>query len=154
MLYVIIITKLQIKHRKKLVKTLRLFESPPLPTKASKINMSKKNDTSSNNVMMEKIEKIEEKLENYESSNKDMKVALASNMEAIDGLNTKLDKICHLLGVSTENGGKMNESYHVRYSDFFQQMFLRMLFKMELWFSKKATEIDRSPTLILNSSYV
>ena len=69
--------------------------------------------------MMEKIEKIEEKLENYESSNKDMKVALASNMEAIDGLNTKLDKISHLLGVLTENGGKMNESYPVRHSEFF-----------------------------------
>ena len=84
--------------------------------------------------MMEKIEKIEEKLENYESSNKDMKVALASNMAAIDGLNTKLDKISQLLGVLTENGGKMNESYPVRLSEFFfEQIFLRMLFKsMEL----------------------
>ena len=98
------------------MKTLRLFESPPLPTKAPKIkSMSMKNNTPSNNVMMEKIEK----LENYESSNKDMKVALASNMEAIDGLNTKLDKISHLLGVLTENGGKMNESYPVRHSEFF-----------------------------------
>lgn len=102
------------------MKTLRLFESPPLPTKAPKIkNMSKKNNTPSNNVMMEKIDKIEEKLENYESSNKDMKVALASNMEAIDGLNTKLDKISHLLGVLTESGGKMKESYPVRHSEFF-----------------------------------
>ena len=97
-----------------------LFEIPPLPTKAPKIkNMSKKNNTPSNNVMMEKIEKIEEKLENCESSNKDVKVALASNMKAIDGLNTKLDKISLLLGVLTENGGNMSESYPVRHSDFF-----------------------------------
>ena len=82
-------------------------------------NMSKKNDTPSNNVMMEKLEKIEEKLENYESSNKDMKVTLASNMAAIDGLNTKLDKISQLLGVLTKNGGKMNEAYPVRLSEFF-----------------------------------
>ena len=90
-------------------------------------NISKKNDTPSNNVMMEKLEKIEEKLENYESSNKDMKVTLASNMAAIDGLNTKLDKISQLLGVLTENGGKMKESYPVRFSEFFEQLFLRML---------------------------
>ena len=83
-------------------------------------NMSKKtDDTPSNNVMMEKLEKIEEKLEIYESSNKDMKVTLASNMAAIDGLNTKLDKISQLLGVLTENGGKMNEAYPVRLSEFF-----------------------------------
>ena len=172
------------------MKTLRLFESPPLPTKSPKIkldeatfeikstkmnieianvdklkvaelrtvlssheldtkgtqpilverlrsyleglppkNMSKKNDTPSNNVMMEKLEKIEEKLENYESSNKDMKVTLVSNMAAIDGFNTKLDKISQLLGVLTENGGKMNEAYPVRLSDFF---FKQILFLV--WF--------------------
>ena len=68
---------------------------------------------------MEKIEKIEGKLENYESSNKDMKVALASNRVAIDGFNTKLDKISELLGLLTENGGKMNEGYPVRLSELF-----------------------------------
>ena len=100
-------------------KDMEAIESPPLPTKAPKIkNLSEKN-TPSNNVMMEKIEKIEEKLENYKSSNKDMKAALASNMEAIDGFNTKLDKISELLGVLTENGGKMNEAYPVRLSELF-----------------------------------
>ena len=93
-------------------------QSPPKPTKALKIKncivvmekILKKNGNSSNNVMMKKLDKIEEKLESYESSNKDMKNALASNMEAIEGLNSKLDKISQLLGVLTENGGKMNES--------------------------------------------
>jgi len=111
------------------------IESPPLPTKAPKIkNMSKKNNTTSNNVMMAKIEKIEEKLENYESSNKDMKVALASNMAAIDGLNTKLDKISQLLGVLTENGGKMNESYpetKIFYSFYGNIMTCESFFDME-----------------------
>jgi len=110
-------------------------QSPPLPTKAPKIkNMSKKNNTPSNNVMMAKIEKIEEKLENYESSNKDMKVALASNMAAIDGLNTKLDKISQLLGVLTENGGKMNESYpeaKIFYSFYGNIMTCESFFDME-----------------------
>ena len=101
-------------------KDMEAIESPPLPTKTPKIkNVSKKQSTPSNNVMMEKIEKIEEKLENYKSSNKDMKAALASNMEAIDGFNTKLDKISELLGVLTENGGKMNEAYPVRLSELF-----------------------------------
>ena len=101
------------------MKTLLLFESPPLPTKTPKIkNVSKKQSTPSNNVMMEKIEKIEEKLENYKSSNKDMKAALASNTAAIDGFNTKLDKISDLLGLLTKNGGKMNAAYPVRFSEF------------------------------------
>ena len=102
------------------MKTLLLFESPPLPTKTPKIkNTAKKNNTPANNDMIEKIEKIEEKLENYKSSNKDMKAALASNTAAIDGFNTKLDKISDLLGLLTENGGKMNEAYPVRLSELF-----------------------------------
>ena len=120
------------------MKTLRLFESPPLPTKTPKIeNMAKKNNTPANNDMMGKIEKIEEKLENYKSSNKDMKAALASNTAAIDGFNTKLDKISDLLGLLTKNGGKMNAAYPVRFSEFYflRQILLRMLFKiMELVF--------------------
>jgi len=97
-------------------------------------NMSKKNDTPSNNVMMEKLENIEEKLENYESSNKDMKVTLASNMAAIDGLNTKLDKISQLLGVLTKNGGKMNEAYpetKIFYSFYGNIMTCESFFDME-----------------------
>ena len=88
--------------------------------------------TPSNNVIMEKIEKIEEKLETYESSNKDMKNSLASNMEALDGLNTKLDKISQLLGV--ENGGKMNESYPVRHSIliFDRRIFRQLTYKLKL----------------------
>ena len=89
-------------------------QSPPKPTKAPKVKHCKvivekmlKKDTPSTIVMMEKIE---EKLTNYDSFNKDMKNALATNREAIDGLNSKLDKISQLLGVLTENGGKMNES--------------------------------------------
>ena len=121
-----------------LASNMKAIESPPLPTKTPKIkNMSKKQNTPSNNVMMEKIEKIEEKLENYKSSNKAMKVALASNTAAIDGFNTKLDKISDLLGLLTENGGKMNAAYPVRFSEFYflRQILLRMLFKiMELVF--------------------
>ena len=94
------------------------FLSPPKPTKAPKIKNCKviveknlrKNNTLSNNVIMKKFESIEEKFESYESSTQDMKNALASNMEAIDGLNSKLDKISQLLGVLTENGGERNES--------------------------------------------
>ena len=108
-------------HSKRSGESLKRSGSPqssPKPTKALKIKnckvimekILKKNDNSSNNVMMKKLDKIEEKLESYESSNKDMKNALASNMEAIEGLNSKLDKISQLLGVLTENGGKMNES--------------------------------------------
>ena len=85
-------------------------QSPPKPTKALKIKNCKVIEASSNNVMIKRLDKIEEKLESYESSNKNMKNALASNMEAIGGLNSKLDKISQLLGVLTENGGKMNES--------------------------------------------
>ena len=93
-------------------------QSPSNPTKALKIKnckvimekILKKNGNTSNNVMMKKFDKIEEKLESYESSNKDMKNALASNMETIDGLNSELDKISQILGVLTENGEKMKES--------------------------------------------
>ena len=93
-------------------------QSPPKPSKAPKIKNCKviveknlrKNNTLSNNVIMKKFESIEEKFESYESSTQDMKNALASNMEAIDGLNSKLDKISQLLGVLTENGGERNES--------------------------------------------
>jgi len=116
-------------------------QSPPKPTKAPKMKNCKvivenipKENTPSNNVIMEKIEKIEDKLENYESSNKDMKLALASNMEAIDGLNTKLDKISQLLGVLTENGGKMNESYpetKIFYSFYGNIMTCESFFDME-----------------------
>ena len=57
--------------------------------------MSKEDAIPSNNVIMEKMEKIEEK---------------------VDGLNSKLDKI---LAVLTKNEGKMNESNPVRlFSDF------------------------------------
>ena len=84
--------------------------------------MLKEHGTPSNHVIMGKIEKIEEKLENYESSNKDMKNALASNMEAIDGLNSKLDKISQHLGVLTEKGGKMNKSIPVRLFSYFLEV--------------------------------
>ena len=95
--------------------------------------MLKEHGTPSNHVIMGKIEKIEEKLETYESSNKDMKNSLASNMEALDGLNTKLDKISQLLGVLTENGGKMNESYPVRHSIliFDRRIFRQLTYKLK-----------------------
>ena len=94
---------------KKTRQNVALIWSPPKLTKVPKVETSKVDRTPSNNVIMEKFEKIEEKLGNYESSNEDMK-------EAIDGLNSKLDKI---LGLLTKNGGKMNESNPVRlFSDF------------------------------------
>jgi len=52
--------------------------------------------------MAKRIENLESRIDKYESSNKDVKNVLVSNMEGIDGLNSKLDKIGHILNCMTE----------------------------------------------------
>jgi len=57
----------------------------------------------------EKISILEEKLDRYETTNKELKVALTANKVSFDGLNSKIDKIVRLLSDSTEKQSKMTK---------------------------------------------
>ena len=57
----------------------------------------------------EKISILEEKLDSYETTNKELKVALTANKVSFDGLNSKIDKIVRLLSDSTEKQSKMTK---------------------------------------------
>lgn len=56
-----------------------------------------------------KISILEEKLDTYETTNKELKVALTANKVSFDGLNSKIDKIVRLLSDSTEKQSKMTK---------------------------------------------
>ena len=56
-----------------------------------------------------KISILEEKLDSYETTNKELKVALTANKVSFDGLNSKIDKIVRLLSDSTEKQSKMTK---------------------------------------------
>ena len=53
--------------------------------------------------MAKRLENLDTKMKKYESSQKDIKNALVSNMESIDGLNSKIDKIGNILNCMKEN---------------------------------------------------
>jgi len=57
----------------------------------------------------EKISILEEKLDTYETTNKELKVALTANKSSFDGLNSKIDKLVRLLSDSTEKQSKMTK---------------------------------------------
>jgi chromosome segregation ATPase len=57
----------------------------------------------------EKISILEEKLDTYETTNKELKVALTANKTSFDGLNSKIDKLVRLLSDSTEKQSKMTK---------------------------------------------
>ena len=56
-----------------------------------------------------KISILEEKLDTYETTNKELKVALTANKTSFDGLNSKIDKLVRLLSDSTEKQSKMTK---------------------------------------------
>merc|ERR1719495_1484323 len=53
--------------------------------------------------MAKRLENLDTKMNKYESSQKNIKNALVSNMESIDGLNSKIDKIGKILNCMKEN---------------------------------------------------
>ena len=55
------------------------------------------------NDMAKRLENLDTKMSKYESSQKNIKNALVSNMESIDGLNSKIDKIGNILNCMKEN---------------------------------------------------
>merc|ERR1712083_942209 len=66
--------------------------------KIAKIDKEAPNEYSKNfDGQAKRFENLDTRLNKYESSQKDIKNALVCNMEAIDGLNSKLDKISYIL---------------------------------------------------------
>merc|ERR1719495_1277324 len=60
--------------------------------------------------MAKRLENLDTKMNKYEPSPKNIKNALVSNMESIDGLNSKIDKIGNILNCMKENKELPNEN--------------------------------------------